>query len=95
MVQSSTIRALQAYLQAAAVEQDTARIACVILGNNVQACWRTFRQFQWKVVLQASAFPKPAVDVAFRDLARLLDQNARIQKLRSRQKEQSEHGSMQ
>lgn len=33
MVQSGTIRALQAYLQAAAVEENTARIAGVNFGK--------------------------------------------------------------
>ena len=64
MVQGNTIRALQAYLHAAAVEKDTAKIARVISENNVQACWRTFRQFQWKVVLQASS-PTTHVTVHF------------------------------
>lgn len=48
----------------------------------MKASGHTFWQLQGEIILEASPLPEPAIDVAFRNLGRLLDQDARVQKLR-------------
>lgn len=41
----------------------------------------TFGQLRREIIIEAPTLPEPAVDVAFRNLGRLLDKDARVQEL--------------